>query len=328
GVVGELLVKEGDRVASGQLIVRLESERARAAVEEARAKVAALGTTSVRLAAELYDRPLEFGPQHGAYTTFIENQRLLYEKRRTAIAAEISTLSQMLSLVSDELSMNEPLLATGDVSRSEVLRLQRQVADINGQIVNRRNRYLQELQAELSKTQEDLASADQVLKQREDQLAHTELRAPVDGIVKNVRLTTVGAVLRPGDEMLQIVPTDDELLLEAKVRPADIGFIRVGQPASVKFDAYDYSIYGSGEGKVSYISADTLLDQSTREEQPYYRVQVAVDTSMLKQRTADEKIEIQPGMTATVEIKTGRSTVLKYLTKPLIKTLSESMTER
>jgi adhesin transport system membrane fusion protein len=146
--------------------------------------------------------------------------------------------------------------------------------------------------------------------------------------VKNVRFTTVGAVLRPGDEVLQIVPTDDELIVEAKVAPADIGFIRPGQSASVKFDAYDYTIYGSGVGEVTYISADTLTEQTARGEISYYRVHVKVDASGMQKRRPSETIELQPGMTAMVEIKTGRNTIWRFLTKPLTKTISEAFTER
>src|SRR5690606_18245744 len=179
-----------------------------------------------------------------------------------------------------------------------------------------------------TKTEEELVTAIQVRKQREDQLRRTELRAPTEAVVKNVRFTTVGAVLRPGDEVLQIVPTDAELIVEAQVEPADIGFIRLGQQASVKFDAYDYTIYGSGVGEVTYISADTLTEQTARGDVSFYRVHVQVDVSGMQKRRPGESIEMQPGMTATVEIKTGENTVLRYLLKPLTKTLSEALTER
>ena len=328
GVITELLVREGDRVTRGQLLVRLDSVKAKAGVDESRGKEAALRTALARIEAELYDRPLQFDPSLQVYEEFIANQTSLYEKRRAALTAELATLREMHALVNQELQMNEPLLATGDVSRSEVLRLQRQEAEVSGQIVNRRNRYLQELQTELAKTQEELVTAEQIRMQREDQLSRTELFAPADGIVKNVRFTTVGAVLRPGDEVLQIVPTNDVLIVEAKVRPADIGFIRPGQSASVKFDAYDFKIYGSGVGAVSYISADTLTEQSPRGEVSYYRVHVSVDIAEMQRRRPQEHIEIQPGMTATVEIKTGENTVLRYLSKPITKTLSEALTER
>ncbi len=328
GVITDLLVREGDRVARGQLLVRLDSIKAQAGVDESRGKEAALRTALARIQAELYDRPLRFDPSLKVYPDFVANQTSLYEKRRSALFAELDTLKQMHALISEELKMNQPLLATGDVSRSEVLRLQRQEAEVSGQIVNRRNKYLQELQTELAKTEEELVTAVQIRMQREDQLSRTELSAPADGIVKNVRFTTVGAVLRPGDEMLQIVPTNDVLIVEAKVKPADIGFIRPGQSASVKFDAYDFKIYGSGAGTVSYISADTLTEQSPRGEVSYYRVHVSVDAAEMQQRRPQERIEVQPGMTATVEIKTGENTVLRYLTKPITKTISEALTER
>lgn len=328
GVVTAILVREGDRVERGQLLVKLDVVRAQAAFDESRGKEAALRAAKVRIEAELYDKPLKFDASLHAYPEFVENQTALYEKRRTALNEELETLERLHFLVGEELRMNQPLLATGDVSRSEVLRLERQVAELAGKIIDRRNRYVQELQTELTKTEEDLVTAVQIRKQREDQLRRTELRAPTEGVVKNVRFTTVGAVLRPGDEVLQIVPTDDELIVEAKVEPADIGFIRLGQPANVKFDAYDYSIYGAGVGEVSYISADTLTEQTARGESSYYRVHVTVDASGMQKRRPSESIELQPGMTATVEIKTGQSTVLRFLLKPIIKTLSEAMTER
>ncbi|HEX7115856.1 MAG TPA: HlyD family efflux transporter periplasmic adaptor subunit [Steroidobacter sp.] len=328
GVITELLVREGDPVSQGQLLVKLDSTKARAALEESRAKEAALRAAMTRIEAELYDNPLEFDASVAAYPDFIHNQTSLYEKRRTALKEELDTLEQMLRLVKQELEMNQPLLATGDVSRTEVLRLQRQVAEISGKIVDRRNRYLQELQTELTKTEEELVATVQLRTQREDQLSRTELYAPTAGVVKNVRFTTVGAVLRPGDEVLQIVPTDDELIVEAKVAPADIGFIRPGQSASVKFDAYDYTIYGSGVGEVTYISADTLTEQTARGEISYYRVHVKVDASGMQKRRPSETIELQPGMTAMVEIKTGRNTIWRFLTKPLTKTISEAFTER
>lgn len=329
GVVKEILVKAGDKVTRGQLLVRLDRVKIVAAVEESRAKEAAGRAQLARLNAELYDKPLEFPSSLNNYPELRTNQRMLYEKRRAALQGELKTLSDLYQLASEELKMNEPLLKSGDVSRAEVLRLQRQVADLGGQMEAKRARYLQDLQTEIARTQEELNAVEQNRRQREDQLAYTDLAAPTDGIVKNVRLTTIGAVLHPGDEMLQIVPTDDELIVEAKVRPADIGFIRVGQSASVKFDAYDYSIYGSASGKVNYISPDTLSDPGERgAEQSYYRVHLQVDASQMRPRGAGEKIELQPGMVATVEIKTGDSTVLHYLLKPIVKTLNESMGER
>jgi membrane fusion protein, adhesin transport system len=224
--------------------------------------------------------------------------------------------------------MNLPLLAQGDVAKSDVLRLQRSVSDIQSQMINVRNKYLQDLQAEYTKTEEDLVTAREILAQRTDALNDTEIRAPVNGIVKNVRLTTVGGVLRPGDEVMTIVPTGDELIVEAKMSPADIAYVKVGQQAAVKFDAYDSSIYGSASGLVTYVSPDTITEQTARGENVYYRAHIKVDTKRMKPRLANEKITIQPGMTATAEILTGKNTVWHYLTKPINKTFGEAMTER
>lgn len=327
GVIGEILVREGDRVRRGQKLVVLDPVRIQAAVEESRAKVASYRTIKSRVEAELFNRPLVFTDDVQAFPEFVTNQRQLYSRRRTAQAEDIGTLRNMQAIARRELEMNMPLLEFGDVSRSEIMRLQRSVADIEGQIANRQNKYLQDLQAEYSRTEEELVVAEQTLKQRLAALDAAILFAPTDGVVKNVRFTTIGAVLRPGDEVLQIVPTGDKLIIEAKVSPVDIAYLRVGQDASVKFDAYDSSIYGSANGRVTYISPDTLTEQKPTGEQIFYRVNVTADARSLRPR-AGEKVEIQPGMTATVEIKTGKNTVLRYLLKPISKTLSDSMGER
>lgn len=327
GVIEAINVKEGDRVQKGQLLVQLDRVRLAAAVEEASAKVASLKTVKARIEAELFDRGLVFPDDVADFPDFMANQRQLYSRRRTAHSQDISALQGMLRLVRQELTMNEPLLEYGDVSRSEVLRLERSVADIEGQIASRRNKYLQDLQAEYAKVEEELVTAEQTLAQRSAALADTELEAPTDGIVKNVRLTTIGGVLRPSDEVLQIVPTGEELIVEAKVSPSDIAYVRTGQSASVKFDAYDPSIYGSADGTVIYISPDTLSEEGPSGERVYYRVHIRVDTATMRPRSG-EAIEIQPGMTATTEILTGKNTILKYLLKPIIKTVDQSFGER
>jgi adhesin transport system membrane fusion protein len=327
GVMEELLVKEGDLVKRGQLLLRFEKAKAQAAYLESAAKAAALKASVARLQAEVFGGTPRFPPELESYPEFLANQRALFYKRQSAINEEIAALEKSLALVKAELEMNLPLLQTGDVSRVEVLKLQRQVAEIQGQITNRRNKYLQDTQAELAKTQEDLAGVMQLLAQRKEQLEATEIHAPMDGIVRNIRLTTRGGVARPGEEIMQIVPVDDDLIIEAKVRPADIAFVKPGLPATVKLDAYDYSIYGTLSGEVSYISADTLNEEVRGSEQPHYRVQVKIRGRNLvsQQKTP---IDIQPGMTAMVEIKTGSNTVLRYLTKPITKTLDESLGER
>lgn len=328
GTIAEILVREGDRVDKGQLLVRLDEVRLGAAVIESEATVAAQRAKMARIEAELFDRALVFPSDLSGYPEFVANQRQLYQRRRAALQTSVANLSGMISLARQELEMNQPLVASGDVSRSEILRMQRAVADLEGQLASRRNEYLEELQAEYTATEEDLSSSQQLLTQRRAALADTELRAPADGVVVNLQVNTVGGVLQPGDEVLQIVPSAEELIVEAKVSPADIAFIRVGQPASVKFDAYDSSIYGSGEGSVDYVSADTLTEQTPQGPRSYYSVRLTVDTAMLRPRTPGERIALQPGMTATVEIITGQSTVFRYLTKPILKTSQQALGER
>ena len=331
GEIARILVREGDKVKRGQMLLTLNPIQVTAGVDEVRARVASLKSTRARVEAELFGRPLRFPADTAGFPAVVANERALYAKRRNAFAQQLAALGRMESLSKQELALNYPLVKSGDVSRSEVLRMERSVSDIGGQRVNIQNKYIQDLQAEYTKVNEELVSAEQQLIQRGETLNATELRSPVDGIVKNVRLTTVGGVLRPGDEAMQIVPTGEALLVEAKIPPADIAFIRNGQTASVRFDAYDSSIYGVGEGKVDYISPDTISEPAATpggQPQVYYRVHLSVDTGPMRVPNPGDRIELQPGMTATAEIKTGESTVFRYLTKPLLKTVGESMGER
>jgi adhesin transport system membrane fusion protein len=326
GVLQNLLVREGDLVKRGQLLVSFERAKAEGAYMETRAKAAAMEANVARLRAEVFGGEPRFPDIIDAYPQFRSNQLALLSKRRTAIREEMSALQKMRALAQRELSMTEPLLAAGDVSVAEVIKLQRMVTDTTAQMANRQNKYLQDTQAEMSRAEEELASLQQALAQRRDQLQNTELFAPADGVVKNVRLTTLGGVVRAGDEVMQIVPGGDELVFEAKVPPADVGFLRVGLPTSVKVDAFDYTVFGSLQGELAFVSADTFSDDR-QGDKTYYRVRVRTLSAEFPGRKG-QKLDIQPGMTATVEFKTGQSTVLRYLTKPVIKTVAEALTER
>lgn len=327
GVLSALLVREGDKVVKGQLLARLDDNKLRAAYFETRSRAVALRATVARLQAELFGGEPRFPPDIASYPQFRDNQLALLEKRRASIGEETAALQNMLELAKRELAMTAPLVATGDVSQAELLKLERQAADLQAQVTNRNNKYLQDAQAELSRAEEELAGVQQMLAQRADLLSRAELRAPVHGLVKNIRVTTLGGVLKPSEELMQIVPLEDELVVEARVRPADIAFIKLGQPASVKIDAYDYTVHGWLEGKVSYLSPDTLTEDLKQGEQAYYRIQVkAGDRSF--SGLPGQGIDLQPGMTATVEVKTGKNTVLRYLAKPIIKTMQESFVEK
>jgi len=327
GSIKSLLVKEGDSVKRGDILIKLDPIEARSSLREAKAKRAALEAVLSRLQAEVLETPLAFSPLAKEFPNFIANQKSLYKKRQRALNEELDGLKHMARLAKEELELNKPLVAGGHVSETDIIKLERQLADVESKITNKRNSYFSEAQAELSKTQEELATVVQTEVQRQRKLNMTQLVAPVDGIVKNVRITTEGGVVRPGEEIMQIVPANDALIIEAKVSPVDIAFLEIDQPVTVKVDAFDYTIFGDLNGRLIYISADTLIDENSEDKQPYYRVQVKTESNRFKNALA-KHLDILPGMTSTVEVITGSNTVLQYITKPLVKTLSESLGER
>jgi len=327
GVLERLPVSVGDKVAKGQVVAQFERVNAEADYLEAKSQVAALSAAMSRLTAELFGSAPSFSELAEELPHFVKSQKLLFERRQSAKTQEIANMRAILALVQEEISMNEPLLEQGDVSKTEILRLQRQEAELVAKIGKISNDYFQNTQAEYNETEEEFERVSQALVQREKQLERTTLTAPVNGIVKSIRLTTVGGVVRPGEDVLEIVPLEDDLLIEAKVAPQDIGFLKVGLDVSVKIEAYDYTIYGDLSGVLSYISADTLEDNKQQGEPPFYKVHVRTQGRQFSGRP-EANLEILPGMTATVEVKTGENTVLSYLLKPIVKTLGESMGER
>jgi adhesin transport system membrane fusion protein len=327
GVVTELHVAEGDVVKAGQLLATLEKRRAGAAVDDTRAKVAALKITLTRLQAEVYEKPLRFDPDLLEFIDYIRNQTDLYNKRRTAFKEDIRALRGIMNLAKQELAINQQLLANGDVSKADVLRLERSVADLNAQLVSKRNKYFQDAQAEMTKAQEELSTQSEILKDRTQVLDQTELFAPMAGVVNNIRINTLGGVVRAGEVVLELLPTGDDLIAEAKVNPADIAFVEIGQRASVKLDAYDSTIFGAMNGEVSYISPDVLKEETRQGEVAFYRVHVRILGQEFSGKSA-QSIELRPGLTATVDIKAMERTVLSYLLKPVMKTMSNAMGER
>lgn len=329
GAIANIAVREGEQVATGELLVELDTVQLEAAMREARLKVAALESRMARIEAELFERALEFPQSLSDYPEFTANQRQLYRRRRAALESELATLSNLARLQQQELDLNLPLLDTGDVARSEIIRMQRSVVETRGQISNLRAQYVRDLQTEFTQTEEELAASREQLARAEDSLRTATLTAPTDGIVKNVRFNTIGGVVRAGEEVLQIVPVGEKLIVESRVPPRDIAFVRTGKSARVNFDAYDSAIYGSATGKVVFVSPDTLTEQGEDgASETYYRVNLEVDTETMRETPERAVITLQPGMTATVEILTGKSTVWVYLTKPILKTVSDSMQER
>lgn len=327
GVLLSLPVKAGDEVKKGQTIARFDQTEALADYQDAKAKAASLKANMARLEAEMNGGSPVFPEDSKQYPKFVKSQISLFNKRRASQSAELESLEKILRLVKEEISMNEPLLSFGDVSRTEILRLRRQEAELIAEITNKRNAYFKDTQAEFNKTEEELESVKQALVQKSRQLGQKTLNAPLRGIVKNIRVTTEGGVIRPGEDVMEIVPIEDDFVIEAKLSPADVGFVHLGQEATVKIDAFDYTIYGNLEGSVVYISADTLEETAAKGTDPYYRINVRTKGRKFT-AMPDRNLQILPGMTTVVEIKTGKNTILNYLLKPVTKTIFESLGER
>lgn len=329
GVLSQLSVKEGDRVKVGQVLARLDQSRIGASVGETQARLFGLSAKAARLRAEVVGARTPNFPvaPKPSLREQIGVELALFEQRRRGLDEELRTLQLALDLAREKLALVEQLLASGDASGSEHLAARMAVNEAQARHINRSNKFLEDARVELTRAEDEISQITQVLARREQEREDAVFTANVAGIVKNIRVTTVGGVLRAGEEIMQIVPVDDELIVEAKVRPADIARIRPGLDANIRFDPFDYTIFGSVAAKVTYVSADTLKEQSNRGEDIYYRVHLA--TTAVPVVTSNGKaLDILPGMTAQIDIRTGDRTVMDYLLKPLRKTLSESLGER
>ncbi|ELY5257881.1 TPA: HlyD family efflux transporter periplasmic adaptor subunit [Yersinia enterocolitica] len=325
GIINELLVHEGAIINKGQILARLDPTRFQSNYGEAAARVRTLRASSERLRAELTGAALAFSTDTLKEPELVARETQFYLSRRQNLNETVSNLQQSLKLVQQELRMTEPLVAKGAASQVEVIRLQRQISDLRGKIDEARNLYAVRAREEQVKNNADLDAQLQVVSGKQDQLTRTTLISPVRGIVKDIQVSTVGGVLQPGGKLMEIVPIEEQLLIETRINPRDIAYIRPGLPATVKITAYDSSIYGNLTGVVETVSPDTLQDEVKR-DQFYYRIYVRTNRADLTNK-AGKLFPILPGMVASVEIKTGQKTVLDYLIKPLNK-VKESLRER
>lgn len=325
GIVSALMVKEGDIVERGQMLARLDPTRFQSNYGEAAARVRALRASSERLRSELTGEPLRFSAESMREPDLVARERQLYESRRRNLNETVANLQKTHQLVMSELRMTQPLVAKGAASDVEVIRLQRQATELKGKIDEALNQFAVRAREEQVKNNADLDAQLQVMAGKADQLDRAVLNSPVRGIVKDVQINTVGGVVQPGGKLMEIVPLEDQLLVETRINPRDIAYIRPGLPATVKVTAYDSSIYGDLKGIVEVVSPDTLQDE-VRRDQFYYRVYVRTQSAELKNRSG-KSFPILPGMIANVEIKTGQKSVMDYLIKPLNK-LNEALRER
>jgi membrane fusion protein, adhesin transport system len=321
GILRELTVREGDRVTAGQTLARLDPTRFEAQQAEARAKRLALMGTIARLRAEVDgDVAPRFPPEVAGEDRVVRAELEAFGARRRLLEEAMSANRQSIRLVQSELDVAERMSAQGLMSNVEVMRLRRQINDMQQQTLERRNRFRQDASTELLRAQTELAQLDEQLVARDDTVRRTVLQSPVDGLVKNIRVNTLGGVVAGGAPIMEIVPVGRRLLVEAKVKPADIGFVRVGQAATMKLSAYEFNVYGGLVGTVESISPDALGDPDRPNAGPdatWYRALVRVESADISRR--GEPLPVIPGMTGTVEINTGQRSVLDYLLRPLMK---------
>ncbi|EFI24454.1 type I secretion membrane fusion protein, HlyD family [Neisseria sp. oral taxon 014 str. F0314] len=332
GIITEILVKEGDIVEKGQVLLKLDDTRSSAVLRESEAKVQNLEAMIARLKAEAYGKELSF-PKNVS-NELRQREHAAYVARRRAVTDAVSSLTASKAALDKEIEITAPMVAQGVVSEVELLRMRRQSSELTLQITERRNRYMADANNELVQAESELAQAKENMAMRADPVDRSQIRAPMRGIVKDIQINTVGGVVNVGQDIMQIVPLDDKLLVEAYIRPQDVAFIRPGLPAVVKVSAYDYSIYGGLNGKVTLISPDTVSnsmqnranDLKLDPNQVYYRILVQTTSNSLKDKNGKE-MPIIPGMVATVDVKTGEKTVFQYLIKPITR-MKQALSER
>lgn len=330
GILKSMEVKEGDIVEKGQVLLTLDDTRSSAILRESEAKVDNLEAIRARLKAEAYSAELTF--PEGLAADLVARETAVYNIRKEALESGISNLQKSKALLDREIAITRPIVAQGAMSAVELLRMERQSADIQSQINEKKNKYLTEASAELVKTEAELAQARENMAGRADPVERALIRAPLRGIVKNIRINTVGGVISAGQDIMEIVPLEDQLLVEAYISPRDVAYVRTGMPALVKLTAYDYAIYGGLEGVVTLVSPDTLHDQKRpsdlklNQDEAFYRVLVTTQSSHLTDKNGKE-LPVIPGMIAGVDIKTGEKTVFQYLIKPITR-MKQAMQER
>lgn len=335
GVLTEMLVREGDGVEKEQLLLRIDDTRATALLRELEAKIHALSAASARARAEAYGGRLEFPAELKTSPDLIRRETQAYNARKRALDESVAALRNGMKLLDREIEITEPMVGRGLVSEVELLRLKRQRNELALQVSDRQNKFGTDAAADLVKFESELSQARESLVARADTARRTEIRSPMKGTVKSIQVSTIGGVIQAGQEIMTIVPTEDTLVVEAYVRPADVAFLHPGQKAVVKISAYDYAIYGGLDGVVENISPDTLRDERRAatpvadvadEANSYYRVLVRTNANALSAPNG-QVLPIIPGMTASVEMLTGRKTVLQYLMKPLNRA-GEALRER
>ena len=319
GILAELAVAEGDIVEAGEMLAKLQGTQFRSAVDDLGAQIAGLEVRRLRLEAELAEE-FDFSVPEAlrlAAPKIYASERALLAARQTDFLSRREGAARILDEAAQEKELLEDLFDRNIVALIEVTRVRKTYADARTKLDEIITRTSLERAEAYADTLREINTLGQTLKASQDQLDRTVLRAPMRGVVNNLSVTTIGGVVRPGQEILQIIPLDEELFVEAQVAPEDIAGVRPGQRATIKLSAYDYTIFGTHSGRVKLVSADVFKDKQRPDDAAHYKVLVSVDMNALSPR--QQSFEIRPGMQAAVELHTGSKTVLHYLLRPLYK---------
>ncbi len=325
GIVEKVFVNEGEVVKKGQVLLRLDETRFSSSYKEARAKYLVLLADIVRLTAEVQGKKTVEFPEilQKEAPELVETEKGYFKERQEDLKTTVETLQSSYDLVKQELDIVRPLVKQKVMSQLELLRLEREANDLKGKIGEADEEFRGKAHSELTEDKAELAGVMEIMRAQKDKMERTTIRSPVDGIVKKVNVTTVGEVIKPGSNIMEVVPMEDNLLVEVNVKPSDIAFIHPGAEATVKVTAYDFSIYGGLPAKVEYISADTIEDKQGNE---YYKVVVRTNKSYLGEKV--DPLPIIPGMTASVNIITGKISVLRYIMKPITRATDAAFKQR
>jgi len=326
GIVAEILVSEGSWVEKDEILLRIDDTLSASSYRENLAKSQALEAALARLLAEARGGERVDFPEAlvDKRPDLVAREKALFQKRKEEISEQSEIIDRSLRLASDELTMTIPLVQKGIVSRVEQLRLEREVNELEGRRKELVGGSQQAAMEKYNEVKAQLEELDEILEGREDRVLRTLVRSPVAGTVNKLYINTIGGVVQPGEPIVDIVPKNETLLVEAKIRPSDIAFLSPGQKATLKFSAYDFALYGGLEGTVEHISADTIEDEI--DQQHYYMIKVRNAEGKLVKK--GEELPIIPGMTVEVDVLTGRRTVLQYLLKPFHRMRFNALRER
>ena len=327
GIVRSINVKQGDVVEKDDVVLQMESVQYSSELDSKKQQVMSLMAKQARLQAEVNDQSLQFTKEFSAMASqYVQTEMSEFESRRRRLNADVNLLESQLNSGQQELEIVKKMTERGLEPQIELVRTQARVDELRNKIESMKRQFKSESATELSRVVLELNPLRQTLPAYADKLNRTQVKAPLKGVVNRVMVNTVGGVIKPGEPIVEIVPFDDTLVVEAQIRPQDIGFIHLGQSANVKITAYDYSIFGSLKGQITNISPDSVSKEERGQVMYYYVARIETSAKVIQ--SLEKNLPIIPGMQAQVDIITGNKSVLSYLLKPLIGVKENAFRER